>query len=68
MFADDMALCGESVNDAELQFEEWRRSMETCGMKISKTKTEYMSEGAQDDRVELAGVEIKKMKAFKYFG
>ena len=37
-------------------------------MMISRTKAEYMSIGAQDDGVELAGVEIKKIKAFTFLG
>ena len=37
-------------------------------MKISRTKTEYMIIGTQDHREELAGEEIKNMKAFKYLG
>ena len=35
-------------------------------MKISRTKTEYKCVRAQNDRAELPGVEIKKMKTFKY--
>ena len=42
--------------------------MEDHGKKISRTKTEYTSMGAQDDRVGLAQLEIKKVKAFKYLG
>ena len=40
--------------------------MEDYRMRISRTKTEYMSIGTQDDREKLAGVEIKKVKTFIY--
>ena len=45
MFADDIVLCAENMKDVELQLEEWRRSMEGYGMKVSRTKTKYMSTG-----------------------
>ena len=55
------------MKDAEFQVEK-RRSMKDYGMKISRTKTEHMSIRAQEDRVELTGAEIKKVKTFKYLG
>ena len=66
IFADDVVLSAENIMDVEFQLEEWRISIEDYGMKISRTKMEYMIIGAQDDQLELAGVEIKKVRAFKY--
>ena len=66
MFADDLVLCAENVKDGEVHLKNCRRSMEDYRMKINRTKTEYISIRAQGDRVELAGVEIKKVIAFKY--
>ena len=66
IFADDVVLSAENIMDVEFQLEGWRITIEDYGMKISRTKMEYMIIGAQDDELELAGVEIKKVKAFKY--
>ena len=63
IFADNIVLCAENMKDVEFQLEEWEKSMENYGIKISRTKTEYMSTGTQDERVELAGMEIEKVKA-----
>ena len=65
MFADNIVLGGENVKSIEFRLEQSRRSMKYYGMKISKTKTGYMSIGALNDRVKLVGVETEKVMAFQ---
>ena len=51
--------------------EEWRNALESRGMKISRTKTEYFttdSNGNQDVTVRLDGEELKRARNFKYLG
>ena len=42
MYADDVVLCEETSGEVERLLEEWRVALESGGMRISRTKTEYM--------------------------
>ena len=42
MFAGDVVLCGETSVKNERLLEEWRVALESGGMRISRTKTEYV--------------------------
>ena len=50
--------------------ERWRYALERRGMKISKSKTEYMCLNTTGDStsVELQGAEVAKVEEFKYLG
>ena len=71
MYADDVVLCAETKEELEQKLEAWRKALEDRGMKISKTKTEYLqlcthiNDG--EDMV-LDGEIIKKVDRFKYLG
>ena len=42
MYVDDVVLCGETSGEVERLLEEWRVALESRGMRISRTKTEYV--------------------------
>ena len=70
MFADDVALCGNSCEEVEEHLEEWRREMENRGLKVSRQKTEYlcMGEPGTAGEVWMEGERLKEAKEFKYLG
>ena len=74
MYADDVVLCGETSGKVERLLGEWRVALEGGGMRISRTKTEYMRCTHHDqDReqrvlVRLDGEVIKSVDGFKYLG
>ena len=70
MFADDVALCGNSCEEVEEHLEEWRTEMENRGLKVSRQKTEYlcMGEPGTAGEVWMEGERLKETKEFKYLG
>ncbi|MCJ8736297.1 hypothetical protein PDJAM_G00257340 [Pangasius djambal] len=42
MFADDIVICSESREQVEENLERWRFALQRRGMKVSRSKTEYM--------------------------
>ncbi len=42
MFADDIVICCENQEEVETELKRWRYSLERRGLKVSRTKTEYM--------------------------
>ncbi|KAF7655893.1 hypothetical protein LDENG_00048720, partial [Lucifuga dentata] len=70
MFADDIVICSESREQVEENLERWRYALERRGMKVSRSKTEYMAVNERDSSgmVRLQGIEIKKVEDFKYLG
>ncbi|KAK3547997.1 hypothetical protein QTP70_001660 [Hemibagrus guttatus] len=70
MFADDIVICSESREQVEENLERWRFALERRGMKVSRSKTEYMcvNEREGSETVRLQGEEVKKVQEFKYLG
>ncbi|KAK3519649.1 hypothetical protein QTP86_002806, partial [Hemibagrus guttatus] len=70
MFADDIVICSESREQVEENLERWRFVLEGRGMKVSRSKTEYMcvNEREGSGTVRLQGEEVKKVQEFKYLG
>jgi len=70
MFADDIVICGESREQVEENLERWRFALERRGMKISRSKTEYMcvNERQNNGALKLQGEEVNKVDVFKYLG
>ncbi|KAK3523572.1 hypothetical protein QTP70_002481 [Hemibagrus guttatus] len=70
MFADDIVICSESREQVEENLERWRFALERRGMKVSRSKTEYMcvNEREGSGTVRIQGEEVKKVQEFKYLG
>ncbi|KAK3555325.1 hypothetical protein QTP86_014921 [Hemibagrus guttatus] len=70
MFADDIVICSESREQVEENLERWRFALQRRGMKVSRSKTEYMcvNEREGSGTVRLQGEEVKKVQDFKYLG
>ena len=71
LYADDIVLCAERREDLEVKLERWRAAQEGRGMRISRSKTEYMCasiDGDGGDSIRMDGEEIKKVHKFKYLG
>ena len=70
LFADDIVLCRQNHRELEEDLEIWRNALEKRGLKVSRSKTEYLRVGGVDDGEELKLQEekVKKAKNFKYLG
>ncbi|MCJ8740989.1 hypothetical protein PDJAM_G00065450 [Pangasius djambal] len=70
VFADDIVICSESREQVEENLERWRFALERRGMRVSRSKTEYMcvNEREGSGTVRLQGEEVKKVQEFKYLG
>ncbi|KAK3556562.1 hypothetical protein QTP70_009536 [Hemibagrus guttatus] len=70
VFADDIVICSESREQVEESLERWRFALERRGMKVSRSKTEYMcvNEREGSGTVRLQGEEVKEVQEFKYLG
>ena len=74
LFADDIVLVDETKGGLNTKLEAWREALETKGLKISRTKTEYMectfsNSGSRDNEaVKIEDQEIPKREHFRYLG
>ena len=70
LFADDVVLVTRTREEAERKLEMWRRALEDRGLKISRTKTEYLwfNGENQGEGIKIEQAEVKRTKSFKYLG
>ena len=74
LFADDIVLVAESSEKADTKLDEWRAVLESKGLRINRTKTEYLrcnlSGKEQDDsqEVTIEGDVVTETTKFKYLG
>ena len=71
IFADDMMIWGETVEDVQIQLDAWSDTMKKYGLKISKEKSEVMVFGRDenvDGNIELNGEPLKIVRSFRYLG
>ena len=70
LFADDIVLSRQNHRELEDDLEIWRNALEKRGLKVSRSKTEYLKVGGVDDgeELKLQRGKIKRAKNFKYLG
>ena len=70
LFADDILLSRQNCRELEDDLEMWRNALERRGLKVSRSKTEYLKAGDVDDgeELKLQGEKLKRAKNFKYLG
>lgn len=67
-FADDIVICSESRQQLEENLERWRFALQRRGMKVSRSKTEYMCVNKRENSgmLRFQGAEMVKVQEFKY--
>ena len=74
LFADDIVLIDESREGVNSKLELWRRTLESKGFKLSRSKTEYMeydfasNRCATQNMVSMQENEVPKKEVFRYLG
>ena len=70
LFADDIVICKEIREEVEQRLESWKYALERRGMKVSRSKTEYLCiNGRNDDEiVKMEDAKVPRVKEFKYLG
>ncbi|XP_068247897.1 uncharacterized protein [Palaemon carinicauda] len=68
LFTDDIVLCDKTRERLEGKLERWREELESRGLNISRTKTEYMCCNSQNqlNDIHLLGEIVKTTEEFKY--
>ena len=68
LFADDIVLSRQNHKELEDDLEIWRNALERRGLKVRRSKTEYLKAGVVDDgeELKLQGEKVKRAKNFKY--
>ena len=70
LFADNIVSCKENRKEVEWRLESWRYALERRGMKVSRSKTEYLciKGGNDDETVKMEDTKVPRVKEFNYFG
>ena len=70
LFADDIVTCEETREKMERRLESWKYALEKRGMKVSRSKTEYLciNGGKDDEIVKMEDTKVPRVKEFKYLG
>ena len=68
LFADDLVLVSETIEEVEEELERWRAVIENKGLRISRSKTEYLVPSHQQGVVKLEGEPLPSVNSFKYLG
>ena len=70
LFADDIVICEETREEVERRLESWKYALERRGMKVSRSKTEYLCINGGNDKetVKMEDTKVARVKEFKYLG
>ena len=68
LFADDIVICEETREEVERRLESWKYALDRREMKVSRSKTEYLSinGGNNDETVKMEDTKVPRVKEFKY--
>lgn len=69
-FLVELVICSESRQQVEMNLERWRYAMKRRGMKVSRSKTEYMCMNEREGGVivQLQRTDVLRVDGFKYLG
>ena len=74
LFADDIVLVAETKEEVNTKLEQWRVTLEARGLRISRSKTEYLrcsfsGENAEEEtHVNIGGQVVTRKDSFRYLG
>ncbi|XP_076949285.1 uncharacterized protein LOC143621880 [Bidens hawaiensis] len=74
IFVDDIVLVAKSKQDLNMRLEEWRVALERKGLRISRSKTEYLHcdfsgvNGNEEIQITIEGQAVPQTIKFKYLG
>ena len=70
LFADDIVICEETREEVERRLESWKYALERKGMKVSRSKTEYLCINGEngDETVKMEDTKVPRVKEFKNLG
>ena len=70
LFAVNIVIFEETNEEVEQRLESWRYALEKRGMKVSRSKTEYLciNEGNDEVTVKMEDTKVPRVKEFKYLG
>ena len=70
LFADDIVICEEITKEVEQRLESWKYALERRGMKVNRSKTEYLciNEGNDNKTAKMEDTKVPRVKEFKYLG
>ena len=68
LFADNIVICEETKKEVEQRLESWRYALERRGIKVSRSKTEYLciNGGNDNETVKMEDTKVPRVKEFKY--
>ena len=63
-------ICEETREEVKQRLESWKYALERRGMKVSRSKTEYLciNGGNDDETVKMEDTKVPRIKKFKYLG
>ena len=64
LFGDDIVICEETREEVEQKLESWKYALERRGMKVSRSKTEYLciNGGNDDETVKMEDTKVPRVK------
>ena len=70
LFADDIVICEETREEVDRKLECWRYALERRGMKVSRSKIEYLCINGGNDKetVKMEDTKVPRVKKFNYLG